>query len=304
MEGVEDGQAEARAAFPVPPPSCLVQSPPARTPPAPEPGHRHRAADGGALRPHRRAVRHPLRQGLVRPKGPDLDTELHTNGGTVRRVGTARAAMEERAGGGPCWTAAWRRCWRAAPALARAGTGGSVKNLVEACGELDRDLAELLESEVALIDAGAVSRNADDTYRLTTQVYTSGAGSLPLCNDSRFYGQRTDRRPAVPVGGAGRSRPRPHGLAQQHQRDDASAVRDLRPALSPCERPVPSAGPRARAGLRRLLGDRGGGRRPGPDDVARPGLPPAPPGPRRPAPASRACAAAARAARTRRTRTA
>lgn len=67
---------------------------------------------------------------------------------------------------------------------------GSVKNLVEACGQLDADLAQLLESEVALIDAGAVSRNGDDTYRLTTQTYTSGAGSLPLCNDSRFYGQR------------------------------------------------------------------------------------------------------------------
>lgn len=66
----------------------------------------------------------------------------------------------------------------------------SVKNLVEACGQLDADLAQLLESEVVLIDAGAVSRNANDTYRLTTQVYTSGAGSLPLCNDSRFYGQR------------------------------------------------------------------------------------------------------------------
>jgi hypothetical protein len=66
----------------------------------------------------------------------------------------------------------------------------SVKNMVEACGELDADLAALLESEVALVDAGAVSRNGDDSYRLTTQVYTVGAGSLPLCNDSRFYGQR------------------------------------------------------------------------------------------------------------------
>lgn len=66
----------------------------------------------------------------------------------------------------------------------------SVKNLVEACGELDADLAALLESEVALVDAGAVSRNGDDSYRLTTQVYTMGAGSLPLCTDSRFYGQR------------------------------------------------------------------------------------------------------------------
>src|SRR5687768_4309861 len=67
---------------------------------------------------------------------------------------------------------------------------GSVKNLVDACGELDADLAQLLHSEVVLIDAGAVSRNGDGTYRLTTQIYTSGAGSLPLCNDSRFYGQR------------------------------------------------------------------------------------------------------------------
>lgn len=69
---------------------------------------------------------------------------------------------------------------------------GSVKNMVEACGELDRDLAALLESEVALVDAGAVSRNADDTYRLTTQIYTLAAGTswAPLCSDSRFYGQR------------------------------------------------------------------------------------------------------------------
>ena len=66
----------------------------------------------------------------------------------------------------------------------------SVKNLVEACGDLDPDLAALIESEVALIDAGAVSRNGDDTYRLTTQVYTVGAGAYPLCTDSRFYGQR------------------------------------------------------------------------------------------------------------------
>jgi hypothetical protein len=66
----------------------------------------------------------------------------------------------------------------------------SVKNLVEACGELDGDLARLLDNEVALVDAGAVSRNADGTYRLTTQAYTMGAGSLTLCSDSRFYGQR------------------------------------------------------------------------------------------------------------------
>ena len=69
-------------------------------------------------------------------------------------------------------------------------TFGSVKNMVEACGELDRDLAALMDSEVALVDAGAVSRNADDTYRLTTQIYTVGAGFFPLCSDSRFYGQR------------------------------------------------------------------------------------------------------------------
>jgi hypothetical protein len=66
----------------------------------------------------------------------------------------------------------------------------SVKNLVEACGELDRDLRRLLDNEVALVDAGAVSRNADGTYRLTTQVYTMGAGSFELCTDSRFYGQK------------------------------------------------------------------------------------------------------------------
>jgi len=66
----------------------------------------------------------------------------------------------------------------------------SVKNLVEACGDLDADLAALLESEVALVDAGAVSRNGNDSYRLTTQVYTVGAGAWPLCTDSRFYGQQ------------------------------------------------------------------------------------------------------------------
>ena len=65
----------------------------------------------------------------------------------------------------------------------------SVKNMVEACGELDSDLARLLENEVALVDSGAVSRNGDGTYRLTTQVYTMGAGSYALCSDSRFYGQ-------------------------------------------------------------------------------------------------------------------
>jgi len=67
---------------------------------------------------------------------------------------------------------------------------GSIKNMVEACGELDSDLAQLLESEVALVDAGAVSRNGDNTYRLTTETYTVAAGSLPLCPDSRFYGEK------------------------------------------------------------------------------------------------------------------
>lgn len=76
------------------------------------------------------------------------------------------------------------------PAWSQIEAFGSVKNMVEACGELDADLAQLLESEVALVDAGAVSQNGDDTYRLTTQIYTMAAGSLPLCNDSRFYGQR------------------------------------------------------------------------------------------------------------------
>ena len=74
--------------------------------------------------------------------------------------------------------------------LAAVPAGASVKNLVEACGELDNDLARLLDNEVALVDAGAVSRNADGTYRLTTQTYTMGAGSLPLCTDSRFYGEK------------------------------------------------------------------------------------------------------------------
>jgi hypothetical protein len=69
------------------------------------------------------------------------------------------------------------------------GSTGSIKNMVEACGELDADLAQLLENEVALVDTGAVSRNADGTYRLASQVYTLGGGSAPLCNDSRFYGQ-------------------------------------------------------------------------------------------------------------------
>ena len=67
---------------------------------------------------------------------------------------------------------------------------GSIKNMVEACGELDADLAQLLESEVALVDAGAVSRNGDNTYRLTTETYTVAGGSLPLCPDSRFYGEK------------------------------------------------------------------------------------------------------------------
>jgi hypothetical protein len=66
----------------------------------------------------------------------------------------------------------------------------SVKNLVEACGDLDADLTALLQSEVALVDAGAVSRNGGDSYRLTTQVYTVGAGTYALCPDSRFYGQQ------------------------------------------------------------------------------------------------------------------
>jgi hypothetical protein len=66
----------------------------------------------------------------------------------------------------------------------------SVKNLVEACGDLESDLAKLMESEVALVDAGAVSRNGNNTYRVTTQAYTVGAGAYPLCTDSRFYGQK------------------------------------------------------------------------------------------------------------------
>jgi hypothetical protein len=65
----------------------------------------------------------------------------------------------------------------------------SVKTLVEACGAMDSDLARVVESDVALVDVGAVSRNADGTYRLTTQVYTIGAGAYALCPDSRFYGQ-------------------------------------------------------------------------------------------------------------------
>ena len=66
---------------------------------------------------------------------------------------------------------------------------GSVKNIVEACGQLDAGLAQAVESEVALVDVGAVSPNGDGTYRVTTQAYTVGAGSIPLCQDSRFYGQ-------------------------------------------------------------------------------------------------------------------
>jgi len=65
----------------------------------------------------------------------------------------------------------------------------SVKNVVEACGQMDDDLAQVIESEVALVDVGAVSSNGDGTYRITTQPYTVGAGSVPLCSDSRFYGQ-------------------------------------------------------------------------------------------------------------------
>jgi hypothetical protein len=72
--------------------------------------------------------------------------------------------------------------------LAAPAPAGSVKNMVEACGVAD-DLSKLLENEVALMDAGAVSRNGDGTYRLTTQTYTMGGGTLTLCSDSRFYGQ-------------------------------------------------------------------------------------------------------------------
>src|ERR1700694_751274 len=54
---------------------------------------------------------------------------------------------------------------------------------------MDADLSRLLENEVALVDVGTVSRNADGTYRLATQVYTVGAGTYALCSDSRFYGQ-------------------------------------------------------------------------------------------------------------------
>jgi len=66
---------------------------------------------------------------------------------------------------------------------------GSVKSLVDACGVTDGDLSKVIDSDVALVDVGAVSRNADGTYRLTTQAYTVGAGALTLCSDSRFYGQ-------------------------------------------------------------------------------------------------------------------
>jgi hypothetical protein len=66
---------------------------------------------------------------------------------------------------------------------------GSMKTLVDACGVTDADLTKVIDNEVALVDVGAVSRNADGTYRLTTQAYTVGAGSVTLCPDSRFYGQ-------------------------------------------------------------------------------------------------------------------
>jgi hypothetical protein len=66
----------------------------------------------------------------------------------------------------------------------------SVKTLVEACGVMDSDLAKVLDSDVVLVYSGAASRNADGTYRLTTEAYTVGAGSFTLCSDSRFYGQR------------------------------------------------------------------------------------------------------------------
>jgi hypothetical protein len=74
------------------------------------------------------------------------------------------------------------------PPASRAAVG-SMKTLVEACGVTDGDLAKAIGSDVALVDVGAVSRNADGTYRLTTREYTAGAGSLTLCSDSRFYGQ-------------------------------------------------------------------------------------------------------------------
>ena len=66
----------------------------------------------------------------------------------------------------------------------------SMKTLVEACGVMDSDLAKVLDSDVVLVYSGAASRNADGTYRLTTEAYTVGAGSFTLCSDSRFYGQR------------------------------------------------------------------------------------------------------------------
>jgi hypothetical protein len=66
---------------------------------------------------------------------------------------------------------------------------GSVKMLVDACGEMDDDLARVVENDVALVDAGAVARNADGSYRVTTEEYRVGAGTYTLCTDSRFYGQ-------------------------------------------------------------------------------------------------------------------
>ena len=72
---------------------------------------------------------------------------------------------------------------------ARLAALGSVKTLVEACGVMDDDLSKVIENEVALVDAGVVSRNADGTYRLTTETYRVGSGSLALCSDSQFYGQ-------------------------------------------------------------------------------------------------------------------
>jgi hypothetical protein len=66
----------------------------------------------------------------------------------------------------------------------------TIKTLVEACGAMDDDLSRVLDSDVALVESGAVSRNADGTYSVTTETYTVGAGSFSLCSDSRFYGQR------------------------------------------------------------------------------------------------------------------
>lgn len=88
-------------------------------------------------------------------------------------------------------------CWGcgAQPSSEEAETSaalGSLESWVDACELEAKDLNQLLENEVLLVDAGAITKNDDGTYALVHQTYTQNGvppNTNVLCSDSRFYKQ-------------------------------------------------------------------------------------------------------------------